>query len=174
MKKKDIPFMPEFYDRYINLCEDKDVVDVLSETLVNINMDNVEKMRELGTRVYATGKWTMHDIIQHIIDTERILAYRALRFAREDKTEIEGFEENAYAVTALGYQRDFDELVAEFQAVRMGTIAMFKSFTDEMLLQEGVASGIKNNVLAIGFTIAGHQLHHGNVIKERYFPLLDQ
>ncbi|OHX64233.1 DinB family protein [Flammeovirga pacifica] len=174
MKKKDLPFMPEYFDRYIDLCEDKDIVDVLSETLVNINEDSVEKMRALGTKVYETGKWTISDIIQHIIDTERILSYRALRFAREDKSEINGFEENDYAVTAQGYQRDFDELVAEFQAVRMGTIALFKSFTDEMKQQEGVASGLKTNVLALGFTIAGHQLHHANVIRERYFPILEK
>ncbi|ANQ52073.1 DinB family protein [Flammeovirga sp. MY04] len=174
MKKKDLPFMPEYYDRYIDLCEDKDIVDVLSETLVNINEDSVEKMRALGTMVYETGKWTIPDIIQHLIDTERILAYRALRFAREDKTALDGFEENDYAVTAQGYQRDFDDLVAEFQAVRMGTISMFKSFTDEMLQQEGTASNVKINVLALGYTIAGHQLHHANVIRERYLPLLEK
>ncbi|AZQ65422.1 DinB family protein [Flammeovirga pectinis] len=173
MNKKELPFMPEYFDRYINLTEDNNVVDVLSESITKINSDFVEQLEKLGTQVYAANKWTALDLLQHLIDTERILAYRALRFAREDKTPIPGFEENDYAVNSMANHRELSDLINEFQAVRLGTIALFKSFSDEMLLQVGTASGQEISVLALGFTIVGHQIHHMNILDERYFPMLN-
>ncbi|KXX71252.1 DinB family protein [Flammeovirga sp. SJP92] len=173
MKKKDLPFMPDFFDRYINKVDDKlSVIDALSETIVTIDAEFVADLKALKMDVYAPNKWTTHELLQHMIDTERILAYRALTIAREDKTNLPGFEEDDYVVASMANHRELDDMINEFQIIRVSTIAMFKSFTDEMLLQAGSANGVKISALALGFTIAGHQLHHMDVIKERYFPLL--
>ena len=117
---------------------------------------------------YAKGKWTIKDIIQHLIDTERIFAYRALRFARNDSTALPGFEENAYAAVANGSDRKLQEMLVELALVRQCTIALFKSFTEEDLLRRGVASGYNLSVRAVGFIIIGHQNHHMKIFKERY------
>jgi len=117
---------------------------------------------------YAKGKWTIKDIIQHLIDTERIFAYRALRFARNDSTALPGFEENAYAAVANGSDRKLQEMLVELALVRQCTIALFKSFIEEDLLRRGVASGYNLSVRAVGFIIIGHQNHHMKIFKERY------
>jgi uncharacterized damage-inducible protein DinB len=117
---------------------------------------------------YAEGKWTIKDIIQHIIDAERVFAYRALRFARNDKTELPGFEENDYVDEANGTKRSIMELLTELSAVRHATILLFKSFTQEQLVRIGLASENPMSVRAAGFVIIGHQNHHQKVFEERY------
>lgn len=117
---------------------------------------------------YAEGKWTIKDIIQHIIDAERVFAYRALRFARNDKTELPGFEENDYVDEANGNKRSIMELLTELSAVRHATILLFKSFTQEQLVRIGIASENPMSVRAAGFVIIGHQNHHQKVFEERY------
>lgn len=117
---------------------------------------------------YTEGKWTIKDIIQHIIDAERVFAYRALRFARNDKTELPGFEENDYVDEAHGTKRSIMELLTELSAVRHATILLFKSFTEEQLVRKGIASENPMSVRAVGFVIIGHQNHHQKVFEERY------
>ncbi|TRW25733.1 DinB family protein [Flavobacterium zepuense] len=117
---------------------------------------------------YAKGKWTIKDIIQHIIDTERIFSYRALRFARNDNTPLPGYEENAYGAIANGHERKLQELLTELTIVRQGTIMLFKSFDEDALLRTGTASGYTVSVRALGFIIIGHQNHHIKIFKERY------
>lgn len=117
---------------------------------------------------YAEGKWTIKDIIQHLIDCERIFAYRALRIGRGDTTPLPGFEENDYALSAQADRRSLQDLLNEFSMVRHANILMFKSFTKDDLMRTGSASGYTISVRAFGFLIIGHQLHHINVFKERY------
>lgn len=117
---------------------------------------------------YAEGKWTIKDIVQHLIDAERIFAYRALRIARKDKTPLPGFEENEYVETAFANKRVMNDLIEEFITVREATISLFKTFTEEQLLQMGTASEKPVSVRAIGFITLGHQKHHEKIIKERY------
>ena len=117
---------------------------------------------------YAEGKWTIKDIIQHLIDTERIFSYRALRFARNDKTELPGFDETQYGLVANGSERKLQEMLTELALVRQSTIMLFKSFSNEDLLKTGIASGNSASVRALGFIIIGHQNHHIKVFKERY------
>jgi uncharacterized damage-inducible protein DinB len=117
---------------------------------------------------YAEGKWTIKDIVQHLIDAERIFAYRALRIARKDKTPLPGFEENEYVETAFANKRVMNDLIEEFITVREATISLFKTFTEEQLLQMGTASEKPVSVRAIGFITMGHQKHHEKIIKERY------
>lgn len=170
MKKSQIVKMPDYFDRYINLVEDIDVIDALKR--YDVNAFDKKKLEQLGDRTYAPGKWTAKDIIQHISDAERVFAYRALRFGRNDSIPLHGFDENTYAVNTNLVNRSLDDLLHEFNAVRRSTIALFEGFTNEMLNRTGVASGREVSVLAIGFFTVGHQLHHINVLKERYFPII--
>jgi uncharacterized damage-inducible protein DinB len=117
---------------------------------------------------YAEGKWTIKEIIQHIIDTERIFAYRALRISRNDKTSLPGFDENAYVDNTNANGRSIQDLLTEFSAVRHSNLLLFKSFSDEQLMRIGVASENEVSVRAIGFIIIGHQKHHQKVFGERY------
>lgn len=117
---------------------------------------------------YAEGKWTIKDILQHLIDTERIFAYRALRIARNDQTALPGFDETAYAGATDANARHLQNLLTELSIVRQGTIHLFKSFTSEDLLKTGTASGYNVSVRALGYLIIGHQYHHIKIYKERY------
>ncbi len=117
---------------------------------------------------YAEGKWTIKDIIQHLIDSERIFSYRALRIARNDQTPLPGFEENDYADVAHANTRNLQSLLTEFATLRQSNIFLFKSFSDEELKRRGVASGNAISARALGFIIIGHQNHHQRIFQERY------
>lgn len=117
---------------------------------------------------YAEGKWTIKDIIQHIIDTERIFSYRALRISRNDKTPLPGFEENDYVDNTDANGRSIQDLLTEFSAVRQSTLLLYKSLSDEQLKRIGTASNTEISVRALGFVTIGHQKHHQKVFQERY------
>ncbi|MCR4029291.1 MULTISPECIES: DinB family protein [Flavobacterium] len=117
---------------------------------------------------YAEGKWTIKEIIQHVIDTERIFAYRALRFSRNDKTPLPGFEESDYADNTDANSRSIQDLLTEFSAVRHSNLLFYKSLSDEQLKRIGTAAGNQISVRALGFVIIGHQKHHQKVFEERY------
>ncbi len=117
---------------------------------------------------YAEGKWTIKEIIQHIIDTERIFQYRALRISRNDKTPLSGFDENNYVDNSSGNLRTIQDLLTEMAVVRQSTLSLYKSFSTEQLLKTGTASNNQISVRAIGFIIIGHQKHHQKIFEERY------
>ena len=172
MKKSAIVTMPVYFDRYINLVGDIDLLQGLEQFGDKHLQQEKQQFIALGDKVYAPGKWTVKDTIQHLIDCERVFAYRALRIARTDKTPLPGFDENLYAETSGANGRSLDDLMAEFSCVRESNIMLFKSFSDAALLHEGTTNGNPVSVLAIGFIIVGHTIHHMNVLKERYYPLL--
>ncbi len=174
MKRSDINPMPAYFDRYINLVDDIELTAALEQSLRVVENFPMDQWKALGDRVYAEGKWTIKDIVQHITDTERIFAYRALRFARKDSTQLHGFEEDDFAAAANAGRRSLEELVEELKAVRRTTIMLFASFTDEMLQFMGSTYSSTANALSIGFTIIGHQQHHLNILEQRYYPLLQQ
>ncbi|WP_291150762.1 DinB family protein [Flavobacterium sp. UBA7680] len=117
---------------------------------------------------YAEGKWTIKDIIQHIIDTERIFAYRALRFSRNDKTPLPSFEEDDYANNTESNKRSIQDLLTELSALRHSTLLFYKSLSEDQLKRIGTASGNQISVRALGFVMIGHQKHHQKVFEERY------
>ncbi len=117
---------------------------------------------------YAEGKWTIKEILVHIIDDERIYAYRALRFARSDQTPLPGFEQDDYALHSGANERTISNILEEYEAVRSATITLFNSMDEKMLARTGVANENKSSVRALAFHLAGHELHHLNIIKERY------
>ena len=117
---------------------------------------------------YAEGKWTLKEVLVHIIDDERIYGYRALRFARNDKTELPGFDQDPYAYYSNANDRTAENIVEEYEAVRLSTITLFNGFSDDAMSRSGVANNNQVSVRALGYHIAGHELHHLNIIKTRY------
>ena len=117
---------------------------------------------------YAEGKWTIKEIIQYIIDTERILSNRALWFSRKDSTPLAGFNENEYVMHSNAKNRNLQDLLSELSSVRQATLALYKSFSQEQLKGIGTASDQEISVRALGFVIIGHQKHHQKVFQERY------
>ncbi len=157
-----------FYKNYILALKNVNLTEVLTSSLDEF-LAIVKNLREEKLQYsYAEGKWTIKEIIQHLIDTERIMSYRALRFSRNDATELQGFNENWYVDNSNGNERNIHDLLDELTLVRKTSVSLFKSFTDEMLIRIGTANGGDMTVRALGFIIAGHQLHHLNIIRERY------
>lgn len=120
---------------------------------------------------YAEGKWTLKDIIQHLIDAERIFAYRALRIGRGDQTALPGFEEDDYVLAARANERHLKHLLEEFAAVRHATLLLYKGFSEAELRRIGTASGRNISVRALGFITVGHLRHHTRVFAERYLAV---
>ena len=117
---------------------------------------------------YAEGKWTIKEIMAHLIDDERIYAYRALRFARNDQTELPGFDQDDYMLTSHYDQIELEDLLSELRLIRLGNIAMFRTLDEEAWSRVGVANSNSVSVRAIAFAMAGHVRHHMNVLRERY------
>ena len=158
-----------FYATYINQVSEENTLQEELEISLHRLIKFVQDipMDKFDYR-YAEGKWTIKDIVQHLIDAERIFAYRALRFARNDKTDLPGFEENDYVDNANANDRTILQLLTETSAVRHATMVLFKTFTEEQLLRMGTANKNPISVRALGFVIIGHQNHHQRVFLERY------
>ncbi|TAE85406.1 MAG: DinB family protein [Bacteroidetes bacterium] len=125
---------------------------------------------ETLTYRYDVGKWSIPEIIQHLMDSERVFAYRALRIARGDKSENPGYDENMFAVNSKASTRNMIDMVREFSLLRASTIELFKSFSDEDLTQIGFANGYEVTPAALAYAIIGHERHHIAVIEDKYLP----
>jgi DinB superfamily len=174
MHISDIGSLPPFFDKYILRNDpDKSLNECLAlDSPGNIFEPHLSKLLKLADTVYAPGKWTIKQLVQHCIDTERIMAFRALSFARGEVNEIFGFDENAYADIADVSDLSLEELIFEYTLLRKSTQYLFKNLKTKDLLRKGVASKVSISPLALGFVIVGHPLHHFKIIEERYFPLI--
>lgn len=159
-----------YFEQYMQLVsiEEMSIVDNLEASQKEFHnlLENLPV--EKHNYAYDEDKWTLKELIQHVIDTERVFCYRALCFARNDKTELPGFDQDIFVDNDNANDRDFYELLSEMDVLRKSTIQMFKSFTSEALLRKGIASKNSISVRALGYLFSGHQLHHVNIIKERY------
>ena len=158
----------EYFHRYIALAEDGTVEHALTHskgqvlaTLAQIDEDKA------GYR-YAAGKWSIKELLQHIIDCERIFLNRAVRIARMDGTPMPGFDENDYASNSKADARPWADIVEEYELNRASSLAFFKGLDDDQLKAKGTANTVVLSVRAIGYLCAGHELHHNNVLCERY------
>ena len=159
---------PPYFKNYIDLVEQDNLEEALTNQRELINNFFIA-IPDTKTNVpYAPGKWTLKELLQHMIDTERIFNYRALAFARKEKSSLPGFDENEYAANSNANNRKWKDLCEELIAVRNSTEILFNSFTDETLLLTGLANNKPVTVLALGFIIAGHILHHKKIVEERY------
>ena len=157
-----------YYTPYVARVPDGDLLvtleSQLGETLALLRGIAAER----SLHRYAPGKWSMRDLVQHLCDAERIFAYRALRIARGDETPLPGWDENLYAPAAKADRRSWPDLIAELEAVRAATLALFRGFDADAFARRGVANGQPVTVRALAWIIAGHERHHVAVLRERY------
>ena len=173
MKKSDINPIPSYFDRYINLVETVELQQAFADSSQQLELLDKSLLTALDSKTYAPDKWTVKEIFQHVIDWERILSQRALLFARIKNSTSQNIDENQLAINMNAERRTIEELIDELKIVRASTKAMFESFDDEMLQSTGTNCTFEMSVLAIGFTIIGHQIHHLKIIEEKYYPLLN-
>jgi uncharacterized damage-inducible protein DinB len=166
-KPEETEYLP-YYGKYIARVQDEDVLAALSHQLQE-TLDLLRSIPEsqAGFR-YASGKWSIKELVGHVIDTERIFAYRALRFARNDRTPVPGYEQDDYIREA-----SFDEcllaaLAAEFESVRHASLFLFKHLSEEAWTRRGVANESEVSVRALAYIIAGHELHHREILRDKY------
>ena len=157
-----------YYKKYIDLVKGDNPIKALENQIIAMQAFLSEIPEEKENYRYAEGKWSIKEIIGHLTDAERIFGMRALCFARKDKTPLPGFEENDYVNSGNFQKRSFYNLVHELNLVRVSHLALFKSFDEEALSQIGTANNNPVSVRALIFIIAGHEIHHLNVIRERY------
>jgi DinB superfamily len=162
--------MPQYYDRYINLAPDVELSQAFDDSLRQLD-ENRSLLARLDDKTYSPGKWSVKDIIQHLSDAERILCYRALMFARRSEEPLAGFDQELFAANANANRRSVYDLLDELVSVRRASKALFDSFDDDMLQAKGMSWEYEISVVALGFGIVGHQIHHFNVIRERYSTL---
>lgn len=158
----------DYFKRYINLVETENIVAALKNQLTDLEQFFKEWPRDKWDHAYAEGKWTIKEILIHLIDTERIMAYRALRIARNDATPLPGFDQDEFAAYMNAANRSAESIMKEYRAVRIATIALIENLDDLALSRIGTASNAPSSPLAMAFVIAGHEIHHMNVIREKY------
>ncbi len=171
MNRSELTPMPVYFDRYINKTDDVDVISAIKISITELENAPLDRWEQFGDNVYAPGKWTIKDILQHMIDTERIFSYRATAFARGD-ADVKSYDEDMYAKAAKAQHRSLTSLVDELIALRKSFLHLYQSFTPEMLTQTGNGFKGKYSVHDIGFIIPGHQRWHFDIIIEKYNPLI--
>ncbi len=158
----------EFYQGYINLIKEEDFREAIRKNTKQFRKFVESIPRKKFDFAYAEGKWTIREMLQHIIDAERVFTYRALTFSRKDASPLPGFDENTWAVQAGGSGRRWKDLLEEFKAVREATGYLYESLSDEQLCFTGEANGRPLNGFTLGFIIPGHVAHHMRILQERY------
>jgi DinB superfamily len=157
-----------YYQKYVSLVRGDDLSRVLEtqlgETLGTLRAISDQK----SMHQYEPGKWSIKEVLGHITDGERIFSYRALRFGRNDQQALPGFEQDDYVAAAHTDARAWSDLIAEFEHVRRASILLFGGFDEDAAVRTGVASNASVSVRALGYIIAGHELHHMKIIRERY------
>lgn len=160
--------IPTFYKTYIKLVDETDLLQALRLSSYR-SLELLHSLPEAKWDFrYADGKWSVRELWGHVIDAERIFAYRALTFARNDKVELPGFDENQYVPESNAAGRSLKKIADEFMHTRMSTIDLFESFSEDMLSRKGKANKNEVSVAALGFIIAGHETHHRKILRERY------
>jgi hypothetical protein len=168
MTKIDLSTVPVFYQNYVKQVQQWDVMNALVTSRDRMNDFLNQLPVEKQDYAYAPGKWSIRELLCHVIDAERIFVYRALSFSRNDKTNLPGFDENAYVPESNATHRSFVSIGEELNSLRASTIDFFKSLSPEMMLRKGIANNTEISVLALGYVVSGHEMHHLNVLKERY------
>jgi hypothetical protein len=171
MTRPDMNAVPDFHKRYVDHVKNYDVLEAL-EFSSKETVDLVRSISE-GKGEHRSGpdKWSIKELLCHMMDTERILTYRALRFARNDKTHLHGFEEKDYAPEAYAHGRTIAQIADEMERLRRTSVDLFASFTPEMLARKGYANNLELSVLTLGYIISGHESHHRKILKERYLSI---
>ncbi len=171
MSKPSPATYPAYFKRYVDQVPEDDLSTAFQNQLPEIKQLLTSITEDRSMHRYDTGKWTLKEVLQHIIDTERIFNYRALCFARQETASLPGFDENSYAASSNANERKWEDMLEEFLAVRRSTEILFKSFSADVLDRSGISNNNPATVKSIGFTTLGHFYHHKKVIEERYLSV---
>lgn len=163
---------PPYYDQYFALVGSDILIDELNQSHFETQSIILSFENKFGDFKYAEGKWSIKQVLMHVSDTERVLQYRMMCIARGEKTSLPGFDENAYVANAFCEDRSLDEILEELNTVRHATITLLGGLNKNVWLNEGLANNNKVNVAAIAYMICGHEIHHRNVITDRYVSAL--
>lgn len=158
----------QYYERYIALVPGDDVIHELGAQPTELQDIFIAMPEEKGLYAYADGKWTIKEVLSHLIDGERIFAYRALRISRGDETPIEGFEQDGYIENSHANERAIADLLEEFKLLRRSNILFFNHLDETGWKRMGTASDVPVSVRALAYIMAGHVTHHVNILRERY------
>src|SRR5438552_7620263 len=157
-----------YYERYISLVADSDIIGVLGAQPTRLQDIFTAMPEDKGGFRYADGKWSIKELLGHVIDGERMFAYRTFRISRGDETPIEGFEQDGYIENAHSNDRSFADLLDEFSLLRRANMIFFKNLADDAWLRVGTANNVKVSVRALVYIMAGHIEHHLEILKDRY------
>lgn len=162
----------KYIQRYVDLLAGQDLLQGLKQSAIQ-TLEIYSRLNDQTSAFsYAEGKWSLKDVLQHLTDAERIFVYRSLRFARQDATILAGWDEEAYGKTSDANQRSLQSIIEEFDTTRKSTQLFYENLNREQLSSRGVANGNEISVETIAKLVAGHNLHHLNIIRERYLPHL--
>lgn len=162
--------MPDYYDRYINLVADVELSQAFDDSIRQLDELDVNLLEKISDRENAPGKWTAKEILQHVIDWERILAYRTLLFARCEGSVPQGIDQDRLTANMNAEKSTIVGLITELKTVRLSSKALFDSFDDETMLLKGTNWKYEISVLGMGFALLGHQIHHLKIIERNCFP----
>ncbi len=159
---------PEYYQTYIAHLPQENIFTILNDQMKEMTAFLRRLNSEDLLYSYAPGKWTVGQVLQHIIDTERIFQYRSLRIARNDRTPLAGYDQDAYAPISAAQERDIESFSREYLAVRQSGIYLFQTFNSEMFKRKGISNDKPLSAAAAAFIIAGHEKHHLLLFKTNY------
>ncbi|MFA6260921.1 MAG: DinB family protein [Bacteroidia bacterium] len=161
---------PAYYEPYISIVKGED----LMQELLTEHYDTIDLITSIDLETqhyrYAEGKWNVKEVVQHIMDAERVFAYRALCIARGEQQSLPGYDDMAYVLASGASERNINDMAREFSVLRASTIELFKSFSATMLEQTGMANKMQISVKALLFITLGHEMHHRKIIEDRYLP----
>ncbi|MCB9189108.1 MAG: DinB family protein [Flavobacteriales bacterium] len=168
IRRPDNLITSDYFAGYVNRTQEEDLLKGLEKSLdCTLCLLNGLSDSEAGYS-YSEGKWTIKQVVQHLTDTERVFTYRALSIARGDRQNLCGFDEDGFAENDCSSNRNFSDILKEFEVVRKSTILLFDSFSSDVLDNIGAANGVNFTPRILGWVLLGHELHHVGVIKERY------
>ncbi|GAB4133712.1 MAG: DinB family protein [Raineya sp.] len=163
---------PPYAKIYLEHLESNDILSILEKrkNFVKNFYQNISE--EQANFAYAAGKWSIKEVLLHVVDSERVFAYRAMSFARGETKPLPGFDQDLFVQNSFALKRSLASIIAEFEAVRLASLSLYQNFTPEILLNEGNANGFSVTTRAFAALSAGHEIHHTKVIAEKYLPLL--
>lgn len=162
---------PDYYQTYMDQLPEGNLLDLLERQAVDLQhlLKGMDDKR--AEEAYAAGKWTIKELLQHMLDSERVFAYRALCISRGEEASLPGYDENKYAINSKANHRLLKDMLEEYEYVRRSSILMIRSFTSEMLDIKGTANGKQVSLRGVIYVMAAHEVHHMNILQERYLQL---
>ena len=168
MSKEWLENVPAYFDGYLKLVGEDDMIEAMKNSKSEFTVWATDISEDKGTYTYQEGKWTVNEMLQHVIDTERIFQYRSLSIARGEMNELPGFDHNSYAKNSKANQRKLSDLIAEFTRLRDASIDLYSSMDETNMKYKGMANGFVVQPILFGYLITGHLRHHLNVLGARY------